>query len=168
MKVFDFNEPEDRKELFKLQYKESAKVIDFCKQQQWYVAGLGVAINFGLITICQSYLNVLPPIKFLILVIMLVSTILIPITGSFMLHGLFKTTTRHRGYINKLKNKNYIGAPHKLKEMFTGQRDLRKASCRDCSFKLMMLSALIISSLICSLIIFNSLIVLFSTCFRCF
>jgi hypothetical protein len=155
-------------ELFKLQYNESAKVIDFCKQQQWYVAGLGVAINYGLITICQSNLNVLPPIKFLILLIMLVSTILIPVFGSHILHDLVKTTSRHRGYINLLKNKNYIDAPCDLKKMFTEQIDLRKAACRDCSFMLMMLSALIVSSLICSLIIFSSLIVLFSsTCLNC-
>ena len=152
-------------ELFKLQYKESAKVIDFCKQQQWYVAGLGVAINYGLITICQSYLNVLPPIKFLILVIMLISTILIPIVGFSILHGLVKNTSRHRSYINQLKNKNYINVPCELKEMFTKHND---ASCRDCFFMLMMLSTLIVSSLICSLIILSSLLTLFSSCCCCF
>jgi hypothetical protein len=154
--------------LFKLQYAESAKVIDFSKQQQWYVAGLGVAINYGLIVICQSYLNVLPPTKLLILLIMLISTILIPVYGSHILHDLVKTTSRHRSYINQLKNKNYINVPCELKEMFTNPRDLRKSSCKDCAFMLMMLSALIASSLICSLIIFNSLIILFSDCLRCF
>lgn len=146
------------KDVFLLQYNESAKVIDFCKNQQWYVLGLGVGINYGMIVICQQYLKVFLCFKITILLMMIGITLAVPIIGLIILLDLVEKAHSHRDNIRRLKNESFLVVPKELHDLYFASNN---TYFRDTLYLFAMEFALIISSVICLLILSNALLTLF-------
>jgi hypothetical protein len=143
------------KDLFLMLHNESSKVIDFCKQQQWYVVGLGVGIHFGMIVVSQEYFQILPCFQFLLSLIMIGVSSIIPFVGLFVLLNLFNKTSEHRTAISKLKT-NYLKLPPELLSTYVKTPD-NQTNNRDIVFILLFSASLFISSFICSLIILGGM-----------
>jgi hypothetical protein len=146
------------KDIFILQYNESAKVIDFCKNQQWYVVGLGVGINYGMIVICQEYLKLIPSFQFLVLLILIFVSFAIPIIGKTILDDLNNNTIKHRQNIDILKNEKYIEVPDELRGIFF--KNNPEVNQRDSLFINIFKTSLLLSSLISSIVLLNSFYIL--------
>lgn len=138
-------------ELFLLLHAESAKVIDLCKHQQWYVVGLGIGINYGMIVISQEYFQIFPCIQFFLSLFMLAVSFLIPIAGFFILLDLYGTINKHRKAIYTLKNQ-YSTIPHDLKEYYVPSC-FDQTNLRDFIYIGLFTVTLLISSIFCIFII---------------
>ncbi len=147
------------KDLYLMQYNESAKVIDFCKAQQWYTTALGVGINYGLIIIATSHTNELPTvIKAFVFFIMIVITMLIPVVGAIIHISLAEKAIKHRNNVNMLRSNKYLKAPNGLKEMFFRDSPKNDSKIRDYIYVGVFVFTLLLSSLITLIIVIGSIV----------
>jgi len=122
LEIIDIKEEVKSLTAYELKFQESAKVIDYCKSQQWQVVILLVGLYFGLVSI---YLQIektnIIKLKFIYLqwAIVIIATFTL-LVGLKTISNLYLSIVKHRKRINTLNN--YLILPKDLQEEEENQK----------------------------------------------
>jgi len=90
-------------EIFDLKFKESSKVLDYCKTQQWQIAILIIGFGLSVLNLYFNWLevansNYIHSMK----ILLIISFSMILLVGLLCICLLQSTSSRHRNHIDQL------------------------------------------------------------------